>query len=191
MRKLLIFLVLSLCMSLMHSTVFAARGGVCYEKASKNSKHIFFSIQEGKRVLLDLKRLNKMEQALDLEKKLLAIEKRNTQMLKEAAKKCNKAVVDSKKALAYTKKIVADLKKQLQKAWSDILVLKGQVQKLKRQRVTYFLVGFGIGAMVAGGIAIAVNSVAQNEQQLRAGLIGAGAGGMAVGASLIGIAIFR
>lgn len=191
MRKLLIFLVLSLCMSLMHTTAFAARGGVCYEKATKNSKHIFFSIQEGKRIILDLKRLNKMGQALDLERKLLAIEKRNTKLLEEAAKKCNTAVKDSKKALADAKKLVASLKKQLQKAWSDVLVLKGKVQKLKRQRVTFFLVGFGVGALVAGGVAIAISGVAQNEGQLRAGMIGAGAGGMAVGATLIGIAIFR
>lgn len=169
----------------------AARGGVCYEKAVANSKHIFFSIEEGRNVLKDIAKLNKTEQALDLEKKLHTIEKRNSEILSRARMECEKAVVAGKKAINEAAKLVSSLKKELQKSWEERLALKAEVAKYKSQRFTWLLVGIGVGSIVAGGVAFAITGISANEAQLRAGLIGAGAGGVAVGATMIGIAIFR
>ena len=173
------------------SDAFAASGGVCKETAQEKARHVFFNIETGRQILLDIRKLKKTEIALELEKKLLTIDRRNKQLIQDLNKKCEESKDKLEKALGESSKLISDYKKQLSIAWSEILVLKGKVQKLKRQRVTFFLIGFGVGAAIAGGVALAINFGVQDDKTLRAGLIGAGAGGIVAGATLIGIAIFR
>lgn len=183
--------VILLAIMIIPSVASGTRHGVCYEKVAKNSKHIFFGVETGKKVMKDIKSLGATKRALGLEKGLLKIAKENNVTLEKANKNCGKALKDSKKALLDSSALVLKLKGELQKSWDRILTLKGQVEKYKRSRTTYLMVGVGIGAIVAGGIAIGINGLASNDAQLRAGLIGTGAGGVAVGATLIGVAILR
>lgn len=169
--------------------------GSCRIVKARYAKHLYFSIQNGKKILKDAKRLGATQKLLETEKQLHSIEKQMHKATKQQLKNCNTAKQTLKEALKKANETIAGLRKEYDKIQKKSQELNQRLvkqivltKKYKRQRWTWALRISGVLMIVAGGAVIAVEAYesARNPNRgLSNPMITGGAGMAIVGAGAL------
>jgi len=134
------------------STSFAASFGTCRTTSEDRAKHIFFMIDTGRKLLLDLSVFKKKALTIPLINKQLKISADIRTLLDLKVKKCEFVLSRQDKAVTALTKVNTRLETDNKKLTSDLFNAKTEISELKLARWKWLVIGVAIG-IVAGGIA--------------------------------------
>lgn len=183
-------LVISLLWILLPFCAHAVDMGTCRAKNQQQATHLFFSIEEGRKLLMDLKVFRTSHELLTQETMLSKLAKEREQWSAQQVVACEKVQVDLKKALEASKALVDTLKKERGKTLSVLAKVERERDAFKRSRVTWAMIGVGAGLVAMGALQLTLGALQTDPQQRMLWMV-TGGGASAAGIGLVIAAGFR